>query len=78
MFTGEFIALFIYAIIYLHKLSHVPKLSASEKKAYLSHSTAYSPFLFAIPAFMDCIANTLNKIGLILIDASVWQMMRAS
>jgi len=56
----------------------INRINQEEKEAILSGKTKYNFLLFAIPAFMDCIGTTINKIGLLMMDTSVWQMMRAS
>jgi len=83
MFIGMCLALAVYEIQRLVDDSKEPDALASqldestaENDANASHKKMY--FYVAAPAMCDLVATALMNIGLLYIQASVWQMLRGS
>lgn len=87
MFVGMALALFIYEIELFIKRRKEKK---NQEKERLLHSIGENSevqntasfkelfFLIAAPAICDILATILGNIGLLFIEASVWQMLRGS
>lgn len=74
MFVGMALALIVYEIQHLccRKPETLPPAEA-EKTAHWKY------YLYVgVPALFDLVATALSNIGLLFIDASVWQMLRGS
>lgn len=78
MFVGEFACLLVFAIIRIVQSRNISMIEQKEKDAILAGKTTFPRIVMAIPAFFDCCSTTLMNFALLMLDASVWQMMRAS
>lgn len=85
MFLGEVVCLIFY---YIAKPNPKPKSKENEKEesiAVISHveqnvvvKPELSIWMLLIPAFLDFMATTINTIGLTMMTASSYQMMRGA
>jgi drug/metabolite transporter (DMT)-like permease len=79
MFLGEFLCLFAYAFIYWREkkkhgtVAQSPAMIEAKKKGL---KTDINVALLAIPACFDVCASSLMFLALVLIPASIYQMMR--
>ena len=90
MFIGMFLALLVYEIqqCFARRSSNTQSNFQSESVASLSETNEASGkkqathkkmyFVVAAPACCDLLATSLMNIGLLYINASVWQMLRGS
>ncbi|TPP59738.1 Solute carrier family 35 member F6 [Fasciola gigantica] len=82
MFLGETLCLFGFFIIRFKKRRRLERESAyreideSERGGILN--TPLFNWFFLLPAFCDLLGTTIAGIGLLFVDASIWQMMRGS
>ncbi|CAL8106967.1 unnamed protein product [Calicophoron daubneyi] len=83
MFLGEFLCIFGFIAVRYRKRQRMVRdgtyreLSEGEPKVGIVHVPIFS-WVFAIPAALDLLGSTLAGIGLLFIDASIWQMIRGS
>jgi drug/metabolite transporter (DMT)-like permease len=78
MFLGEFACLLVFAIIRIVQARNISMIEQKERDAIMAGKTTFPRVIMAIPAFFDCCSTTLMNFALLMLDASVWQMMRAS
>ncbi|KAL3317470.1 hypothetical protein Ciccas_003882 [Cichlidogyrus casuarinus] len=86
MFFGEILCLFAYFVVKQREKKKLLAESLYGEIDFNPNDPDVPPhlknkifsFVFAIPAFIDTASTTLQGIGLLYIDASVWQMMRGS
>ncbi|CAL8107051.1 unnamed protein product [Calicophoron daubneyi] len=83
MFLGEFLCLFAFFVLRYRKRRRIIADESYSRLAIESGETGlvFSPlfsWIFVLPATLDLLGTTIAGIGLIFVDASIWQMMRGS
>ncbi|KAA0188525.1 Solute carrier family 35 member F6 [Fasciolopsis buskii] len=93
MFLGETLCLFGFLFVRFRKRRRLERESVyreideSERSGIINTPYVVSIFIFIfrifnwffiLPAFCDLLGTTIAGIGLLFVDASIWQMMRGS
>ncbi|CAL8106964.1 unnamed protein product [Calicophoron daubneyi] len=83
MFLGEFVCFFIFLGVRAHKKRRMIRdgtyvePAPGEKPAGMVYKPVFH-WIFVLPAALDLIGSSVASIGLLFIDASIWQMLRGS
>ena len=78
MFIGESMGIPVYYILFRKKKSESEEDEKKEEENEEEKKPEINKFLLAIPGFLDTCSTGLANIGLILLPASIYQMLKGS
>lgn len=76
MFFGEVLCLLVYYLTMGRKKPDEPASPNTQLATQLRLKTTNNPFILGAPAFLDFFGSTIMFVALVLVPASIYQMMR--